>query len=108
MKIGICSICFKSLYSFLIANDKYKINLRVTDCYADTIFVLFIEEAKKLIPSAATQLLAKQDWDTEIILSQVQNLCYKTYVFKINVTGFNLKERLPFYTVMKLFKPMNL
>lgn len=78
---------------------KFRIKLSVTFFEVGATFILFNRKAEKLI-----SFLNQNDWDMEVITSQVQNLCYRTFVFKITVTRFNLKEGLANNTIMKLFE----
>lgn len=74
----------------------------MADSYADSTFVFFTKRLRK-INIIASQLLEKQQWALEIIPGVIQG--YRTYIFKIKVTDFNLKEDLGNYTVSKLFIP---
>lgn len=56
-------------------------------------------DVEKLVGIRVAQLLKKPDWDTEIIPSPLQKLCYKMLIFKINLTDFNWKQRADDYPV---------
>lgn len=82
---------------------RYKIHVRVTDETGSTTLVLFNQEAEKLISSSASKFVTRLGVGNNTLPDEISKLVGKTFVFKIKLTDYNLKDGFENYTVVKIF-----
>ena len=71
---------------------------------SETTFVLFDEEAEKLLHQPAREFVAKFGTDSKDVPTLISGLIGKTYVFRIKLTDYNLKDGHEDYTINKVFE----
>ncbi|KAI3500488.1 hypothetical protein L1887_36310 [Cichorium endivia] len=83
---------------------RYKIHVRVSDESGSTTFVIFNQDAEKLIDSCANKFVNRLGVESNKFPEEIINLTGKTFVFKIKLTDYNLKDGYENYTVVKIFE----
>ena len=71
----------------------------------DTTFVLFDEEAEKLVRHPARKFVEQLGAETKEVPKEMLALIEKSYVFRLKLSNHNLKDGREDYTVNKIFEP---
>ena len=83
---------------------RYKIHVRVTDESGTTTLVIFDQDAEKLLDASAKKFMNRLGTGNNQIPAEISNLTGKSFVFKIKLTDYNLKDGFENYTVVKIFE----
>ncbi|KAI3765087.1 hypothetical protein L2E82_15112 [Cichorium intybus] len=97
----VCNTCKKECCYPII---RYKIHVRVSDESGSTTFVILNQDAEKLIDSCANKFVNRLGVESNKFPEEIINLTGKTFVFKIKLTDYNLKDVFENYTVVKIFE----
>ncbi|XP_022019173.1 replication protein A 70 kDa DNA-binding subunit C-like [Helianthus annuus] len=89
-------------YNF--CNSKYKIRVRVQDATGTISFVIFDKDVSKVIGRSAHDIHDQQlrDGEENVCPREVKQLVSKRYIFKIEISTFNLTSNYHVNTVLKL------
>ncbi|XP_021733164.1 replication protein A 70 kDa DNA-binding subunit E-like [Chenopodium quinoa] len=110
----LCILCEKSIERPI---PRYRLELGVEDHSGSTIFVIFDEEAKKLIGQDGSTVFeahiyekannkddaSDNDAESEIPMI-IKNIIGKELIFKVKITAYNRKTLRQTFTVMKIFE----
>ncbi|KAL4557217.1 hypothetical protein LXL04_035390 [Taraxacum kok-saghyz] len=96
----LCNTCNKECSYPII---RYKIHVRVTDESGTTTLVIFDQDAEKLLDASAKKFMNRLGTGNNQIPAEISNLTGKSFVFKIKLTNYNLKDGFENYTVVKIF-----
>ncbi|WCJ43854.1 hypothetical protein M5689_024564 [Euphorbia peplus] len=96
--------CVKCIDKNIYAVPRYRIQVRVMDETASASFVIFDSDAYKFIGKNAADLKSSlsEDDDKRGYPSDLTMFLDKKFVFKINVTEYNMMYRLGAYSVSKM------
>ncbi|XP_052622367.1 uncharacterized protein LOC122195591 isoform X1 [Lactuca sativa] len=83
---------------------RYKIHVCVTDESGSITFVIFNQDAEKLIDSCANKFMNRLGVGSNQFPEEITNLIGKSFVLKIKLTDYNLKDGYENYTVVKIFE----
>lgn len=78
--------------------------MRVSDASGNTTFVIFNQEAEKLIDSSPNKFVNRLGIGSTQTPEEITNLTGKSFVFKIKLTDYNFKDGFEDYTVVKSFE----
>ncbi|KAK9157699.1 hypothetical protein Scep_004273 [Stephania cephalantha] len=82
----------------------YKIHLMVKDTTGTTTFVLFNKQDENLFDTSANKLIScKSEQHPNTLPIQISNLCGKTFIFKIKLNNYNLRDGFENYCITKVF-----
>ncbi|KAJ0449938.1 putative transcription factor interactor and regulator LIM family [Helianthus annuus] len=83
---------------------RYKIRVRVQDATGTISFVMFDKDVSKVIGRSARDIHDQQlrDGEENVCPREVKQLVGKRYIFKIEISTFNLTSNYHVYTVLKL------
>ncbi|MQL71084.1 hypothetical protein Taro_003413 [Colocasia esculenta] len=96
--------CDKCSFFVNFVVPRYKVQLRVIDHTGSASFLLFDREANQILNKTAINLRDKliKDGDTESFPEELDNFLQKKFIFKIQITEFNLQQKWPIYTVVRV------
>ncbi|KAL4579283.1 hypothetical protein LXL04_015422 [Taraxacum kok-saghyz] len=96
----VCSICNQECRYPII---RYKIHVHVIDESGRTTFVIFNQEAEKLLDSCANKSVNRLGVGSNQFPEEIVNLKGKIFIFKINVAPYNVNYGCENYAVIKLY-----
>lgn len=96
-------LCMQKSKCYVIFT-RYKIHVRVSDESGDTTFVIFNQDAEKLLDSSANKFVNRLGIGNNQFPEEITTFIGKSFVFKIKLTNYNLKDGLENYTVVKMFE----
>lgn len=91
------------LFTSIYAIYRFKIHKKMSDRTGSATFALFDREAEKLLECTASQPAQRHSQESSDIPLQIWDLYGRSFVFKIKLTDFNLKDGLQNDTVTKVF-----
>ncbi|KAL4589251.1 hypothetical protein LXL04_002157 [Taraxacum kok-saghyz] len=96
----VCSVCNQQCRYPII---RYKIHVHVIDGSGRTTFVIFNQEAEKLLDSCANKFVNRLGIGSNQFPEEIIDLTGKIFIFKIKVALYNVTYECETYEVIKLY-----
>lgn len=87
--------------------QRYKLHLVVRDETGVTTCVVLHRLVERMIDSSALKLFNKYDSSSDEFPKEITNLCGKRFIFRLQLSDYNLKRGSDVFSVYNVFEPVD-